>query len=397
MKVGYSYWGFLGDVKLDKDGNKLSTPDGNAFYSWSIIKGLQDRGAEVYQMMPDRDRPGRLIFGLDGMFKNFAQYQRMFAYSEMYKNMYVMVDWKTITKDELKQIWKECDVDKFDVILHEWRMEIPGRNSLDMERSSDWQPDYFIQKALLEFCIEYKVSLIIFDLDYKITKEEYIDIYNKSPLVHLFELGHKWDGVPNCEHVEIPFSFDELKRGIKPLRENYFVTELIYIGNRYERDEYVDKYIPNGNDIDISFYGNWLQPGYDDCVKKWPNITFGNRLQAKSIPWYYDRSVCTILLAKDEYYKNGFMTARILEALYYGCLPLFPIEYGKDIIEKYAGAYSKMLTVGNKEDVRNIVEYYSNNIDLRNEVIQYLREHLGFMDYQYITNSIISIGGGHTL
>ena len=46
--VGYFYWGYLGDKKFDKNGNEVSTPDGNAFYSWSIIKALQDAGHLVY-------------------------------------------------------------------------------------------------------------------------------------------------------------------------------------------------------------------------------------------------------------------------------------------------------------------------------------------------------------
>ena len=32
-KVGYSYWGFLGDVKMNSNCDIISTPDGNAFYS----------------------------------------------------------------------------------------------------------------------------------------------------------------------------------------------------------------------------------------------------------------------------------------------------------------------------------------------------------------------------
>ena len=60
-KCGYSYWGFLGDTKMDKDGNLLSTPDGNAFYSWSIIRQLQKDGYVVVQVMPDRDRTGLII------------------------------------------------------------------------------------------------------------------------------------------------------------------------------------------------------------------------------------------------------------------------------------------------------------------------------------------------
>ena len=61
--VGYSYWGFLGDVKMDSKGNLLSTPDGNAFYSWSIIDELATRGNSVFQLMPDRDKYAAEILG----------------------------------------------------------------------------------------------------------------------------------------------------------------------------------------------------------------------------------------------------------------------------------------------------------------------------------------------
>ena len=53
MRIGYSYWGFLGDRKYDDNGKILSTPDGNAFYSWSIINKLQSDGHTVFvQRLP---------------------------------------------------------------------------------------------------------------------------------------------------------------------------------------------------------------------------------------------------------------------------------------------------------------------------------------------------------
>jgi glucosamine 6-phosphate synthetase-like amidotransferase/phosphosugar isomerase protein len=41
--VGYFYWGFLGDKKFNIKLKEVSTPDGNAFYSWSILKDLLDK------------------------------------------------------------------------------------------------------------------------------------------------------------------------------------------------------------------------------------------------------------------------------------------------------------------------------------------------------------------
>ena len=65
MRLGYSYWGFLGDYKEDHLGNALSTPDGNASYSWSIIHEAQSRGHEVYLMQQDRDWPAYKRHGPD--------------------------------------------------------------------------------------------------------------------------------------------------------------------------------------------------------------------------------------------------------------------------------------------------------------------------------------------
>lgn len=392
MKIGYSYWGFLADEKYDNEGNKLSTPDGNAFYSWCIIDELLKRGNEVVQIMPNRDKPAELFLGKDAMFSRFCTKQRLNAYNNMYKNMYDNVDdWYYMKDKDLKKIWMDNGIDKLDVILHEWRMLIPGRND---GHGKGFQPDYFIQNALIDFCIEHKISLIIFDLDYKLTEMEQRRLFNKSPMIHFFELGHKWK-CSSSQHVEIPFNIEELRKGIKPLRKDGFENELVYIGNRYERDNCIDRYIPD--DIDVKFYGNWLQAGYNDCVDKWPYIKYGDRLQASEIADVYDRSVCTILFAKDEYYKNGFMTARILEALYYGCLPLFPINYGVNLISKYAGAASDLLTVVDKKDVSKVIKHYRNNISKRNELIEYLRNRLAFMDVQYIVNSIMCIGNGYVL
>lgn len=389
MKIGYSYWGYLADEKYDKNGNMLSTPDGNTFYSWSLIHELLDRGNEVYQMMPNRDKPAEYFFGKDLMFNKFCTKQRRRAYNEMHKEMYESVDWTKITKEELFAIWDAYEVKNFDCIIHEWRMLIPGRNSMDCTRDDKWQPDYAIQKALIDYCSKNDILLIIFDLDYKLTQDEYMKIRRNVRHIKVFELGHKWKG-EDCYHFEIPFDTEELKTGYKKeLRTEGFETELVYIGNRYERDKCIDRYIPQ--DVHTTFYGNWLQPKYSDCKDRWPFINYRERLQASQIPAAYDKSLCTILLAKEEYYKYGFMTARILEALYYGCLPLFPLNYGVNTIHKYAGDASDWVTVVDSNDVSKVVKHLKNNPGKRNELIEYMRQRLDFMDVRYVVNVILCI------
>ena len=54
MRIGYSYWGFLGDHKVF-GGREVSTPDGNSTYSWSIVHEALEHGHEVWMMQQDRD------------------------------------------------------------------------------------------------------------------------------------------------------------------------------------------------------------------------------------------------------------------------------------------------------------------------------------------------------
>ena len=384
MKIGYSYWGYLGDTKYDKDGKMASTPDGNAFYSWSIIYQLMQDGHQVYQVMPDRDYIGLGKEG-NGLF-SWCTNQRKKALTEMVKLYKVYMDWSNVTKENLMNIWTYKGLNECDVILHEWRMFIPGRND-----DKSIQPDYFIQEVLIEYCTLYNIKLIIFDLDYKITEEEFTKLIEVNQKTYLLELGYKWDIPRHTYHIEIPFSFDYINEF--PIRTyQYDMNEknnLVYVGNRYERDWCIDKYIPTELS-GVTVYGNWLESGRDS-KDKWPNITFGPRVQTADMPGIYQSSLATILLAKEEYLKYGFMTARIIEAIFYGCVPLFIEEYGKVCIEKYAGIYSQDLTVSSKSDIINIVYYLRYNDSYRRNLLSYLRAHLRFMDVRQFTDKLYRI------
>lgn len=383
MKIGYSYWGYLGDTKYDKNGKMASTPDGNAIYSWSIIYQLMKEGHQVYQIMPDRDYVGLAKEG-SGLF-SWCTNQRMKALTEMVKLYKVYTDWSTMTKTDLFDIWDNKGLNECEVILHEWRMFIPGRND---DRAI--QPDYFIQEALIEYCARHGITLIIFDLDYKITEEEYNRLLAVNSKTYLFELGYKWGQTSvdnNFYHVEIPFSFDYINEFPLERKDNQLhIDNLVYVGNRYERDWCIDKYIPTEMD-GVTVYGNWLESGRDSA-DKWPNIEFGPRVQTADMPEIYQNSLATILLAKKEYLEYSFMTARIIEAVFYGCVPLFIEEYGDACIKKYAGIYSQDLTVSSKSDIINIVYYLRYNDSYRRNVLSYLREHLKFMDVKHFVNKL---------
>lgn len=377
-KVGYSYWGFLADIKLDANYNELSTPDGNAFYSWSIIHELQQRGYDVLTIMPDRDQYAINKFDKDA-FSAWATDKRYNAYKDCTHLSYGIID----TYEDIFTVWDECKLYECEFILHEWRMLIPGRNDLGSKNLDTWQPDYFLQSCLLQYCQFHNIKLFIFDLDYKLTLSDIKDINNMTVL----ELGNKWkNSSVNAQTVYIPFDFSEINE-FAPSSINKKQYDLVYVGNRYERDWCIDKYIPENMDK-CMIYGNWKEAGRDSETK-WPLLKFGKRLQLRDMHDAYDSAICTILLAKHEYCQYHFMTARIIETIFYGCIPLFIREYGDNTIKKFAGKYANLLTVKSKSDVIKKINVLKHDQPLYNDILNYLRHRLNKMDAIYFINKLL--------
>ena len=376
-KVGYSYWGFLADIKLDSNYNELSTPDGNAFYSWSIIYNLLINGYDVVTIMPNRDKYAVAKYGKNAFLawltdKRYSAYHCSISLSYDHYNMLEVFD-----------VWDKDKLYECDFIIHEWRMLIPGRNDFASKDIVNWQPDYFLQECLLQYCDMHNIKLFIFDLDYKLSESDISHMKN----VTVLELGNKWkDSSLKSMTVYIPFDFSGINEFTpSPVNERQY--DLVYIGNRYERDWCIDKYIPEDMENCI-IYGNWKESGRDSEAR-WPLLKFGKRLQLRDMHDAYDSAICTILLAKQEYCQYHFMTARIIEAIFYGCVPLFIREYGDNTIKKFAGKYANLLTVKSKSDVVKKINTLKHSETLYADVIQYLRNRLNKMDVSYFINQLL--------
>lgn len=391
-KVGYSYWGYLGDYKFDTYGDLASTPDGNAFYSTSIIAELLLRGYDVIQVMPDRDRYGYIKFG-DLLFNSWGYSMRSTAYNCMKKNPVEMggsAFEHSLTKKfykDIEEYWYQSGLDEADFILHEWRFKIPGRNTSEAFCSDyiDFQPDLRIQEMLIDFCKKNGVQLVIFDLDYKITSADY-DMLNRMEIdFKIIELGHAYENgaIDNGYHVEIPFSWNVMMSEYND-STSHKEDDIIYVGNQYERDESFKKYFGNTR---AAIYGKWFKDlgGYKQCA-------FFGRIHPAQIPAAYSKALATVLIAKPEYYKNSFMTARLLEAVFYGAVPFFAKEYGKSTIAKYAGDFYSFLTVTDSDDLQRKVELLKNDdYSLYRSMLSYLRDHLRFMSANDFTNRLLEI------
>lgn len=394
MKIGYSYWGFLGDRKYNEKFELLSTPDGNAFYSWCIIRKIINEGNKVIRIMPDRDRYGWNKEGRE-LFGSWCTDEREFAYLHSNSIEYDENNLYRMKKEDVFKVWDASKVNECKVVLHEWRMKINGRNDDESrnELREKWQPDLFLQECLVEYCSMNKIKLVIFDLDYKLEEEEFGRIRSKTE-AYVFELGTKWKDSrfkEFCRKVYIPFDFSLIECFNIKLN-GVFENDLVYVGNRYERDWCIDKYIPE--DVErIKIYGNWKESGRDS-ERRWPKLKFGKRLQTADMRDVYMNSASTILLAKEEYCKYKFMTARIIEAIFYGCVPLFIKEYGKDVINEYAGGIRSLVTVKDKDDVKFKMRLMNENRFLRFGIIIYLRRRLKFMDVSNFTKELYEVCRG---
>lgn len=178
-----------------------------------------------------------------------------------------------------------------DLILLEWRWQINGRNNLELEGKDGWQEDLKARNEILKQAKEYNVPVIVFDLDYKLTEDD----VKKYGIKYVIELGNKWSSssLVKSKKVFIPFDFNCINEfDVKMSCKN----SLVYVGNRYERDWCIDKYIPEDLE-DCMIYGNWKESGRDS-EERWKNLNFGKRVQTSEMHDVYSDSIATILLAK---------------------------------------------------------------------------------------------------
>lgn len=301
MRLGYSFWGFLGDFKLDRNGVEVSSPDGNATYSWSIIWAAQQRGWEVFAMQEDRDVPGYMIYDYRN-FSSFCGKERLGAWLQV--------------GDTLGR-----DLPELDVLLLEWRWPIAGRNCGIDIRESDYQPDLDRQLQLLRHYSGTGTKIIIWDLDHKLTAEDELAwcpaaIFETSVLPRRLTQGRV--------RVEPPVPVSRLHD--LPTLPQDPARKLVYIGNRYERDDVISEYIVPVSDRfpqQVEFWGGWTkEPTLSECRRMWPNIGYHGRITTRDFRRVYSDAVACPLLAKRSYLETGFVTPRIWEALMFGTIPI---------------------------------------------------------------------------
>jgi len=367
MNIGYFFWGHLSDKVSDRTRN---TPDGNAWYSSSIIHELDKRGHNVFGMAIDRDKVDYEEYG-NAIFNSFESKRRITAYNS--------IKWV----DHIREY------PKLDILLLEWRFPIPGRNCMVEEDSPNYQADLFLQTKLLDHYRNTKI--IIFDLDYKLTHTDELYMKSLGLDITVFETSSKpKSGIFPRVSVDIPFW---MKDGTPSwmdtpeILKNPPTSIMSYIGSNYEREDVINKYIipfSENNKYSISFYGNWLN--YPETVEKifcdlkWRYIKYYGRVGHTEFLDIYSNSIYCPLLAKQEYLDNGFITARIQECVYFGSIPLgLDSHYN---IENYI-LYPELIIKPNSTNIKIL------DSTQRYSLLKNIWRDLEFMDVSYFIDKLL--------
>ncbi|MGF1425039.1 hypothetical protein [Kitasatospora sp. LaBMicrA B282] len=271
MRIGYSFWGFLGSGVTD-------TPDGGRSHRLPLIRALIERGHEMVFLQSDRDR---LEAG--------DPVARPYRFDDGYPEL--------------------------DALVVEWRWRIEGRNTTPCNAPGH-TCDLHRQTSLLRrYTGALRTPTVIWDKDRRLRPD---DGWRASPGVVVCEAA--LHPTPGAHRVLFPVE-DALLDSADPraLARTPRDLPLVYAGNQYDRDNAFDRFFaPVAARVDHRVLGKWTN------TARWPHIRFVGRQPFPDVARFHHRSLATVLLLPDRYAAAGQMTQRLFEAVLAGCLPLAP-------------------------------------------------------------------------
>jgi hypothetical protein len=271
MKIGYSFWGFLGPGITD-------TPDGGRSHRRPLIDAIQAAGHQVVFLQPDRD---------------VAE-----------------------AGDRIAAPYRfDSGLPDVDVLFAEWRWPIPGRNTTACGAQGH-TCDLHRQAELLDHYTDgLGLPTIIWDKDRQLPLGD--PLRNRRDVV-VCEPAM----TPSAGARSLLFPLDDaLLDAADPvaLAAQARPFPLSYIGNQYDRDEAFHRYFAPA----AARLPHWVAGKWRD-TRRWPHVTFVGRVPFREVSRMYGESLATVLLLPDRYAAVGQMTQRIFEAVLAGCLPLTP-------------------------------------------------------------------------
>jgi len=271
VRIGYSFWGFLGPGITD-------TPDGGRSHRSPLINGMLSAGHEVVFLQRNRDL-------------NEAGHDLRDRYS-----------------------WDD-GLPAIDALLLEWRWPVPGRSTTpcgspghtcDLHRQDDLVAHYTAWR---------KIPTIAWDKDLHLAAD--------SPLRSLLNVVVCEAGLnpgPGAESLLFPVS-DVILDDADPaaLAALSRPLPLVYVGNQYDRDEaFSEFFAPPAARFPHRVAGKWTR------TASWPHVNFTGRCAFPAVQELHLSALATVMLLPGRYARAGQMTQRLPEAVLAGCLPITP-------------------------------------------------------------------------
>jgi hypothetical protein len=277
MRIGYSFWGFLGH-------GITNTPDGGRSHRRPLLDALINRGHEMVFLQPNRDL------------------------TEAGQDLTGTYRW-------------DSEFPELDVLMLEWRWPIPGRNTT-ICRTHGHTCDLHRQRQLLTHYTDSGLPTVIWDKDLQLPTG---DPLRARPNVHIAEAALRPS--PGTTSLLFPVPDDRLDSADpRALARLPRLLPLVYIGNQYDRDDAFDTFFaPVARSNPHRVAGKWPR------TSRWPHVSFTGRLPFSEVDGLYRQSLTTMLLLPDRYLRAGQMTQRLFEAVLAGCLPLTPITRSSSV------------------------------------------------------------------
>jgi hypothetical protein len=271
VRLGYSFWGFLGPGVTD-------TPDGGRSHRRTLIDGILRAGHDIVFLQHNRDltEAGHDLTG---------------SYA-----------------------WDD-GLPALDALFLEWRWPIPGRNTTTCGSSGHTCDLHRQDQLLAAYTCGQRLPTVIWDKD--------LQLPAPHPLRHLPQ-------VAVCEAALLPrrgtasllFPVSDADLDTADpaaLAATDRRLPLVYIGNQYDRDEaFGEFFAPAAARFPHRVAGKWTH------TTGWPHVAFTGRCPFPEVSPLYRSALATVLLLPDRYARAGQMTQRLPEAVLAGCLPLTP-------------------------------------------------------------------------
>jgi hypothetical protein len=271
MKIGYSFWGFLGPGITD-------TPDGGRSHRRPLIDGLIAAGHDIVFLQRNRDL-------------HEAGHDLRDQYS-----------------------WGG-GFPAIDALFLEWRWPVPGRSTTRCGSPGHTCDLHRQDELIAYYTARRKTPTVIWDKD--------LQLKSSSPLRSLPSVAVCEAAIrpgPDSHGLLFPVADTALDcADPASLAALPRPLPLAYAGNQYGRDEaFSEFFAPAAARFPHRVAGKWTRTAH------WPHVNFTGRCAFPQVRQLHESALATVLLLPGRYARAGQMTQRLFEAVLAGCLPITP-------------------------------------------------------------------------